>query len=202
MPRGEQQTTESADAARGEGLVRPRGESLEEREESREHLRDGHHRGVKMRGEVDDELQAVLARLVEPRVRLGLVPVRRGRVALGGVLLARAHVVEDGEEDGVVHSRPEPGAEIFAVKLERVEEHLERGSTNLGSRVEGELGETREEREPEKTCTSASVNAVAPFSRSRDRGGEDRGAAVDSPPSTSSSESGTRSGSRANRPRV
>ena len=83
MPRGEQQTTESADAARGEGLVRPRGESLEEREESREHLRDGHHRGVKMRGEVDDELQAVLARLVEPRVRLGLVPVRRGRVALG-----------------------------------------------------------------------------------------------------------------------
>ena len=193
MPRGEQQTTESADAARGEGLVRPRGESLEEREESREHLRDGHHRGVKMRGEVDDELQAVLARLVEPRVRLGLVRVRRGRVALGGVLLARAHVVEDGEEDGVVHSRPEPGAEIFAVKLERVEEHLERGSTNLGSRVEGELGETREEREPEKDVhvrVRERRGALLTLARSRRRRSRRRRRL---PPSTSSSESGTRS---------
>mmetsp|Transcript_3888 Transcript_3888/g.17171 ORF Transcript_3888/g.17171 Transcript_3888/m.17171 type:complete len:382 (-) Transcript_3888:1241-2386(-) len=65
-----------------------------------------------------------------------------------GVANLGSDVVKHGHQDALVDPGPEPRREVVAVELEYVEQDLERASSYVPPRVEGELGQARQEREP------------------------------------------------------
>mmetsp|Transcript_7178 Transcript_7178/g.29140 ORF Transcript_7178/g.29140 Transcript_7178/m.29140 type:complete len:246 (+) Transcript_7178:93-830(+) len=80
VPGAEQQAGQGADPARRESLVVLGRQPGEERQKLGQDIRRLRHRRVELRGEVDHQLQAVLAGLVQPRVRLGVSVPREGPV--------------------------------------------------------------------------------------------------------------------------